>query len=142
MNEDIDGDTSDCVAYDLIKCYRSAMYDPIEEWLTFDFNDVWEDYGYAPLRENESKAQPQDRWLQSDAANPALHRHRFLCGQPLLLFSLRVSAAAILAAFSRTGLADPSDADCIWMDGIGCEGKAASGMRKNHGRVRVCLCPS
>jgi hypothetical protein len=61
MNEDIDGDTSDCVAYDLIKCYRSAMYDPIEEWLTFDFNDVWEDYGYAPLRENESKAQPQDR---------------------------------------------------------------------------------
>lgn len=46
VNEDVDIDMSDCVAYDLIKCYRSAMYNPIEEWITFDFNDVWEDYDY------------------------------------------------------------------------------------------------
>ena len=47
MNDEVDTDTSDCVAYDLNKCYRSAMYNPIEEWITFDFNDVWEDYDYS-----------------------------------------------------------------------------------------------
>jgi len=43
INE-VDMDTSKYIAYDLIKCYRSAMYNPIEEWITFDFNDVWEEY--------------------------------------------------------------------------------------------------
>ncbi len=46
INEDVDTDTSDCVAYDLNKSHRFCMYNPIEEWITLDFNDVWEDYDY------------------------------------------------------------------------------------------------
>lgn len=47
IDDEIDLNTNDCVAYDLIKCYRSAMYNPIEDWITLDFNDVWEDYDYS-----------------------------------------------------------------------------------------------
>lgn len=33
-----------CVAWDIIKCYCSCMYNPSEEWITIDYNDTWEDY--------------------------------------------------------------------------------------------------
>ena len=33
-----------CVAWDIIKCYCSCMYEPSEEWITIDYNDTWEDF--------------------------------------------------------------------------------------------------
>ena len=44
--EELEQDMSDCVAYDLIKCYRNAMYNPLDEWIMLDFNDCWEDFNY------------------------------------------------------------------------------------------------
>lgn len=32
------------VARDITKCYTSIMYEPIEEWIRLDFNDMWEVY--------------------------------------------------------------------------------------------------
>lgn len=32
------------MAWDIIKCYRSPMYNPSEDWIRLDFNDTWEDY--------------------------------------------------------------------------------------------------
>ena len=39
-------DFSECEAYDLIKCYRTAMYSPLDKWLVLDFNDCWEYFDY------------------------------------------------------------------------------------------------
>ena len=32
------------IARDLNKCYTSIMYEPLTEWIRFDFNDCWEKY--------------------------------------------------------------------------------------------------
>ncbi len=32
------------IARDINKHYSSVMYDPIEEWIRFDYNDIWEEY--------------------------------------------------------------------------------------------------
>jgi len=43
VDEEVDM-TADYKAYDLIKCYRNAMYNPLDAWIMFDFNDCWEDF--------------------------------------------------------------------------------------------------
>ena len=32
------------IARDINKHYTSVMYDPTEEWVRFDYNDIWEEY--------------------------------------------------------------------------------------------------
>jgi hypothetical protein len=34
----------DLVAWDIVKCYTSCMYETSEDWIRLDYNDTWEDY--------------------------------------------------------------------------------------------------
>ena len=61
------------VARDINKHYTSVMYEPLEEWIRFDFNDMWEDYdGTLKLGLYYIKTQDTTLFRKSDIYSSAI----------------------------------------------------------------------